>query len=250
VNRRQALPLSGAIEPAKLMIAQREVPVAPFHIGTGTLEHVRQLLGLWRELASLGRAQLGQPATGLKQRRAQPLGQLAKRLATPHRATLGHALEIACRDEMGMRPIGHRWGQVEPADLLAHIARDNVDGGLHCRHHPLGFVAPIQAVLREGFVLGDAANGVDVALDIGRNELAVSPPPALSIDKMGGLADAPDALADLLALPADALELLAGGLRLVLSLLQAQGGLDHGVGHLRWPVVPRKSAKTSASEGA
>ena len=34
VNRRQARALAGVIESSKLVIPQREIPVAPFHIGT------------------------------------------------------------------------------------------------------------------------------------------------------------------------------------------------------------------------
>jgi hypothetical protein len=59
----------------------------------------------------------------------------------------------------------------------------------------------------------------------GGNELAVSTHAAFQIDKIVGLGDAPDALGHLLALHADALKLLAGGLRLMLSLLEAEGSL-------------------------
>ena len=94
MNRRQTFPLSRAIEPPQLMVPQREVTVSPLDIGTGALKHPHQLLGLLHELALLCRAQLGEPSTGLKQRRAQTLGQLSKRLASTHGATLGHALKV------------------------------------------------------------------------------------------------------------------------------------------------------------
>lgn len=55
----QTFPLSGAIEPAQLMIPQGEGTVSPFHIGTGALAYLRQLLGLVRELALRGRTQVG-----------------------------------------------------------------------------------------------------------------------------------------------------------------------------------------------
>lgn len=103
----QTFTLSGAIEPAKLVIPQGDITVSPFHIGTGALEYLRQLLGLLPELAELGRAQLGSPPTGVKQRRAQPLGQLSKRLASAHRTRLGDALKIGSGNEMGMQCVGH-----------------------------------------------------------------------------------------------------------------------------------------------
>ena len=80
---------------------------------------------------------------------------------------------------MGVQGVGHRRGQVELPDLLAHIPRDKLDGGLHFRHHPLGFVDPLQAGLTETFVLRHAANGVNLRLDICRNEPAVAPHAAL-----------------------------------------------------------------------
>lgn len=139
-----------------------------------------------------------------------------------------------------MQRVGHCCGQGEPPDLIAHIPGDTVDGGLHFRHHPLGFVDPIEAALRESFVLGHAAHGVNVALDISHNELAVSTHPALYIDQVVGLANAPDALGHLLALPADALELVAGSLRLVWSLLQASGALWGAIGRLWIGLVTRR----------
>src|SRR5262245_59062455 len=53
----QARTLSWMIEPSQLVIAQREVPVAPFHIGAGALKHLRERLGLMLELVLLLRAQ-------------------------------------------------------------------------------------------------------------------------------------------------------------------------------------------------
>ena len=51
----EALPLAGQVESSKLMVAQRQVPVSPLHIGTRALEHGRQPLGLVMELVvSLG----------------------------------------------------------------------------------------------------------------------------------------------------------------------------------------------------
>ena len=56
--------------------------------------------------------------------------------------------------------------EVELIDLLAHITRDELDGGLHFRHDALGFLDALQAVLAEPFVLGNGANLLDVLLDI------------------------------------------------------------------------------------
>jgi hypothetical protein len=62
---------------------------------------------------------------------------------------------------------------------LPHIPRDELDCGLHFRHHPLGFIDPLQAGLTEPFVPGNAANRINASLDISGNELAVSTHAAL-----------------------------------------------------------------------
>src|SRR5215467_13011318 len=46
VHRCQARTLSGMVKSSQLMVPQREVPVAPFHRGTGALEHLRERFGL------------------------------------------------------------------------------------------------------------------------------------------------------------------------------------------------------------
>ena len=126
---------------------------------------------------------------------------------------------------MSMQGVGHRRRQVELTDLLAHIPRHKRDRGLHFRHHPFGFVDALQAGLTEPFVLRHAANGVNLPLDICRNEPTVSPHAAFHIDKVVGLAEVTDALGDLLSLGTDALELLARRLRVLCELLQACGCL-------------------------
>ena len=63
------------------------------------------------------------------------------------------------------------------------------------------------------------------SLDITGNELAVATHAALQVDKVVGVADGADALGDLLALPGEALVLLASGFHLLLHLLQARGRL-------------------------
>ena len=124
---------------------------------------------------------------------------------------------------MRVQSVGHRRGQVELPDLLVHIPRHKLDGGLHFWNDPLGFVDALQAGLTETFVLRHAANGVKLPLDICRNEPTVSPHAALSIDKVVGLAEPTDTLGDLLSLGADALELLACRLCVLFELLQACG---------------------------
>src|SRR5215510_653518 len=50
VNGSEALPLPRPVESSQLMVAERQVSVAPLHIGTRALEHSRQPLGLVMEL--------------------------------------------------------------------------------------------------------------------------------------------------------------------------------------------------------
>jgi hypothetical protein len=82
------------------MVPQREVSVSPFDIRAGALKHLGQLFGVLVELALLHLTQLGQRPAGLKQRRAQTLGQCPKRLTSAYCACLGHTLEIEGRNEM------------------------------------------------------------------------------------------------------------------------------------------------------
>ena len=131
------------------------------------------------ELALLRLAQRGERPAGLKQRRAQTLGQFPKRLADAYRPRLGHALKIERGHEMGMHGVGPQRCQVKLTDLLSHLTRNKLDRGLHFRNHPFGFVDPLQAGLTETFVLRHAANRVHLCVDICRNELAVAPHAAL-----------------------------------------------------------------------
>ena len=95
---------------------------------------------------------------------------------------------------------GDRRRHIELSDLLSDITRDELDGRLHFRHHPLGFVDALQAALAESFLLGNGANLLDVPLDIRGDELAVSAYPALEIDKVVVVANAPDTRLDLFTL--------------------------------------------------
>jgi hypothetical protein len=78
-----------------LMATQRQVAVAPLHMGTRALEHSRQPLGFIMELGEGLRAQRAQGATGFQQRGAQSLGELAKRFAIADASSLSHAIKLA-----------------------------------------------------------------------------------------------------------------------------------------------------------
>ena len=120
---------------------------------------------------------------------------------------------------------GDRRRQIELSDLLTHITGDELDGRLHFRHHPLGFVDAFQAALAESFLLGNGANLLDVPLDIRGDELAVSAHPALEIDKVVVVANATDARLDLFTLLSETLVLTTGRFERLLGLLQAHGFL-------------------------
>ena len=74
-----------------------------------------------------------------------------------------------------MQGVGHRRCQSAWPDLFVHIPRHTLDGGLPFRYPLLGFVDTLQAGLPETFVLRHTANGVNLPLDICRNEPTVSP---------------------------------------------------------------------------
>src|SRR4029453_8314322 len=216
----EALPLAWQVEPSQLMVAQGQVAVAPLHIGTRALEHGRQYLGLFMELASFLGTQLHQGPTGLNQGGAQSLGECPKRFATADGVSFGHALEIVRGNELGVHGEGD-WGrQGELSDQLSDITRDELDGASHFRHHPLGFFDAFHAALTEFLLLGNGANLLDVLLNICGDELAVAAHPAFQIDKVVVVADAPDTRRDLCTLLSETLVLTAGRFECLLGLLQ------------------------------
>lgn len=85
-------------------------------------------------------------------------------------------------------------------------------------------------------MLGNSANLLDVLLDVVGNEGAVSTHPALKIDKMVIVANATNALGDLLALLSQALVFTVGRFELVLGLLQAPRRLWGGAPDRAWGV--------------
>ena len=166
MNRGQAGPLTWQVKPSKLVVAQRQIPVSPFDIGTRTLENLSELFGLLLEVALGLGTQLTQGPTGLKQRACEDAGEFPKRLAIADGASLGHAIEIKGGDELGVHGEGGGRCQVQLIDLLSHITGDELNGGLHFGYHPLGFIDAIETSLAELFVLGNGANRLDLSTDI------------------------------------------------------------------------------------
>jgi hypothetical protein len=66
VHGGQARTFSRVIEASQLVMAQRAIPIAPFHIGAGALKHLRERFGLGLELLLLHRAQRAQGPPGLQ----------------------------------------------------------------------------------------------------------------------------------------------------------------------------------------
>ena len=93
--RRQARTLSGVVEPSQLVISQREVPISPFHIRAGALEHLREPGRVCFERLWLHRAQLPQRSIGRKERSAEALGQCMQWHDLSHRPSRGHAVEVS-----------------------------------------------------------------------------------------------------------------------------------------------------------
>src|SRR5215813_2532239 len=203
------------------MVPQREVPVAPFHIGARALEHLRERFGLGLDLLLLHWTQRPKHSIGVKQWGAEALSQRTPWLSCGHRPRRGHTIEIQCGNEMGVHSVGRRRRQVQLPYLLPHIPRDKLDGRPHFGYHALGFRDPIQACLAEVFLLGNGADRVDVLRDIAGNELAVTTHAALQVHKMVGVADGAHALCDLLALPGETLVLVVRCCHILGSLLQA-----------------------------
>src|SRR5262245_1260044 len=189
VDGRQTCPFPGMVKASQLVVAQREVPITPFHIGAGALEHRRQRGCLRLQLVLLHRAYRLQCPTGRKQRCPEALGKLTKRLALCHGLGRGHTLKGIRRNQRGVHGVGRGWRQVQLTHLLAHISRDELDGDLHCGHHALGFPETLQTGLAELFVLGNGTDRVDVALDIPGNERPIATHAARQVDKVVGVAN-------------------------------------------------------------
>jgi hypothetical protein len=166
VNRGQAGPLTRQSKPSKLVIAQRQIPVSPFNIGTRALENLRELSGLLVEVPLRLGTPLAQGPTRLEQGRAKTTSKFPKRLATADGPSWGHAIEIIGWDERRVHREGGGLRQVQRMNLLSHITGDKLNGCLYFGHHPFSFVDPTETALAEVFVLGDGAHRLNVSADI------------------------------------------------------------------------------------
>ncbi len=146
---------------------------------------------------------------------------------------------------MRVHSIGLRRRQVQLPHLLPYIIRHKLNGRLHFGHDALRFLDPLQACLAEPFLLDNSTNRVDVCLDITGNELAVSPSPSIQVNKVVGVTDSADTLGDRLALPGEALVLVASGFDVLRNLLQARCRLWGTT----WSTLCRPRGRRPASRG-
>jgi hypothetical protein len=214
--------------------------MAPCDMGPGTLAHLGQLFGLLGEPTLLPLPQRGHHPAGLKKRRTQTLGQLPQRFPGRHRATLGHTLERARRHAMGVQGVGPRRGQGEVPALCLPIPRNQLAGGRHVRHPPLGCVEALPAGLPEACVRRPAAHRVKLVADICRHAPPVAPPASLSITTMVGRAARPEALGARRALGPEARALRTRRWRVRCAWLQAGGSVWGATG----AALCRRGART------
>jgi hypothetical protein len=73
-HRRETLALSGVVESSQLVIPQRKIPIASFHIGAGALEDLRKLGRFCFELIVLQQASLAQHPPRRKERGLEAFG--------------------------------------------------------------------------------------------------------------------------------------------------------------------------------
>lgn len=106
MDRSQARPLTWQIKPSKLVVAQRQIPVSPFHIGTRPLENLSECLGLLSEVPLGLGTQLTQGPSRLEQGRAKTDGKVPKRFALADSPSLGHAIEIIRGDQLSVHGEG------------------------------------------------------------------------------------------------------------------------------------------------
>src|SRR5262245_55549023 len=85
VHRCEARTFPGVVESSQLVVSQREVPVAAFHIGTGTLEHFREGGRFLLQSVLLTLTQRTEGATGCKQWSPEVRSTLTKGSPLPDR---------------------------------------------------------------------------------------------------------------------------------------------------------------------
>ena len=105
MDRCPTRPLTRQLKPSQLVVAQRQIPVASFDIGTRTLANLRARSGLLSQVALGLWTQLTQGSTRLKQRCAKAAGELPKRLAITDGASLGHSFEVKRWNELSVHGV-------------------------------------------------------------------------------------------------------------------------------------------------
>ena len=142
MDRCQACTLCGVVKSSKLMIPQREVAVAPLHIGTCAFAHLRELSRFSLQGALRHRAQGPQRSTELTQRGAEALGECTTWciFGYSHEASLVPGVIAARRDE-GIP-------DVEVQRRLIHLDREAIEMTADAAREVLG-AHPLHA-LRDG----------------------------------------------------------------------------------------------------
>src|SRR5262249_47625309 len=108
VHRRESRTFPGVVESSQLVVAQREAPVASFHIGTGALAHFREGGRLLLQSVLLTLTQRTEGATGCKQWSPEVRSTLTKGSPLPDRLGCCHTFEVIGRHQLGMHSVG-RW---------------------------------------------------------------------------------------------------------------------------------------------
>ena len=106
MHRCQACTLSGVVKSAQLMVPQREIPITPFHIGAGALEHLGELgrfcLSWFFPSGSTASRHPPGSNSGVRMRSA------SSRSGSPcgHRPGCGHTFEVIRGNEMRVHGVG------------------------------------------------------------------------------------------------------------------------------------------------
>jgi len=222
LDRCHTCPLSGVVKSSQLGLPQREVPVAPFHIGAGALAYLGELGRLLLQPTLLERMQLTARPTRCTPGCTEAIRTLPPWCTFPDQLGGSDTFEIVRGHAMRRHGVG-RWRRQGPLTaVLPPRARDALAGGLPVGDHALGFRATLQAGRAAVFLLGHGAERIDVALDIPGNALPVATHAALHVDTVGGVTKGAEALGDHLALPNEALVLVARGCHILRHLLQTR----------------------------